>query len=151
MDPAIALYRNGLTERIVITGRGPEGSAEPEWQIYKNYALAQDVPESVILIEPNATNTRENLLFSAALIDREIGLSRLSTVAVIAKPVHSRRALMTARRVFPAQIRLTVLSPSDPDDVQAASWWQTQRGRQRVFQELKRIGEYALIDHLSEN
>lgn len=150
IGPAIDLFRHGLAPRILITGQGPESAPEPEWSMLKRHALKAGVPESALLIEPDARNTRENLLFAEALVEREIGWPALRTVAISCKPFHARRALMTARRLLPPHLRILMIPPVDPRDLQPDTWWRTPAGRQRIFGEIRRIGEYALLDHLSD-
>ena len=36
--PAVELYKNGLTKKIVISGHGPKADSTPEWKIYQDYA-----------------------------------------------------------------------------------------------------------------
>ncbi|NKC29852.1 YdcF family protein [Falsiroseomonas selenitidurans] len=151
MEPAIALYRQGLTRRILITGHGPATAARPEWAVFRDLALAAGVPESALLIEPEARNTRENFLLSEALIAREIGWEQVTAIAIASKPFHARRALMTARRIFPPHLRLAMTPPRHPADLQAETWWHTQAGRARIYGEIRRIADYALQDHLSDD
>lgn len=148
MDPAIALYRAGLAKWVLITGHGPTGEEEPEWRGFLAYALAQGVPEAAILIEPDARNTRDNFRLSAELIAQRLGWDSVRRVAIVSRPFHARRALMTARRFFPEQVELVMLSPDD--GVQAHDWWGSIYGRHRVLEELRRIGEYALKGDLGD-
>jgi len=149
MDPAIGLYRRGLTPRILITGHGPTGEEdEPEWRTLAAYAAEQGVPEEALLLEPDARNTLENFRLSAELLGREVGWNRIKALAIVSRPFHARRARMTARRFFPQSVELVMLSPDD--GVQARDWWESVYGRYRVFEELRRIGEYALKDDLGD-
>ncbi len=150
MKPAINLYHQGLTRRIIITGQGPATAATPEWVVFSRQALAEGIPESALLIEREARNTRENFLFTEPLIAHEIGWANIGSIAITTKPFHARRALMTARRIFPPHVRVLMVPPRHPGDLQADNWWQTPSGRTRIFGEIKRIGEYALQDHLSD-
>jgi hypothetical protein len=147
--PAIALYLNGMTGQILITGHGPSPDGAPEWRVYRDHALAAGVPEAAILIEPEARNTRENFALSARLIERDIGWSTIGSLAICSKPLHTRRALMTARRHFPRHIALLMIPPAHPDDIQASDWWRTPHGRERVMGEMRRIGEYAMKGDLA--
>jgi len=150
MAPAIALFRDGLAPKILISGKGRAETGEPEWSAYRAHALAAGVPEDALLIEPEASNTSENAAFGAALIERTLGWDGIATIAVCAKPFHMRRALMTARRHFPAGIRLIARPPSGLGDVAADDWWQSDWGRQRVLEELGRISAYALKGDLGD-
>lgn len=148
MDPAIALYRQGFTRCLLITGHGPTSDSEPEWARYRAYALAAGIPDDAMLVEREARNTRENFAFSEALLAREIGWPRIHSLAVISKAIHSRRALMTARVAFPSHVTLTMQSPADDDSIQPETWWQSADGRARVLDEVRKIGEYSLAGHL---
>lgn len=142
-DAALSLYRRGMVRRIMVTGHGPKPDAPPEWQAMERHLLAHGVAPGDIWRETAATNTLENMRLSAALIAEAIGWGAVRSVALCCKPLHSRRALLTARTVFPRDVALTVAVPQDPRDLQAATWWQTPEGIGRVMAELRRIGDYA--------
>jgi hypothetical protein len=148
MDPAIDLYRTGLTRRILVSGLGPVPGQVPECEIFKAYAVEKGIPAAAILLERRASNTLENFVFSRPIIAAEIGWERVTTVAIAGKPFHMRRALMTARRHWPAHLRFVMRPSNDPSDPPAATWWQTEEGRRYVLSELRAIGTYALQDDL---
>ncbi len=150
MDPAIALYRAGLTRHILITGHGPADDSEPEWRLYQAYGIEQGVPAAAMLIEPEARNTRDNFAFSAALLAREVGWDSIRSVAISTKPFHTRRARMTARRFFPEHVELVMLPPVDNRSIRAETWWKSPRGRRVILEELRRIGDYGLKDDLGD-
>lgn len=149
VEPAIALYRAGFAARILITGHGPVDTKVPEWRVYRDHAISQGVPTEDILIEPDATNTRENFLFSERIIARELGWDRIAEIAICCKPLHTRRAFMTARRFLPKHVNFVVLPPSHPADIQADNWWLKPQGKERVLGELRRIAEYSLTGDVS--
>ena len=112
-DVTAALFRRGAFPLIVFTGanapttrdRFPGGEAVH----YGQRAIELGVPPEAILIEPRATNTRENIEFSRQLM-AEHGLQPESAV-LICRPYQQRRAYATCRRVWP---ELDVLCASDP-------------------------------------
>jgi len=142
--PALDLFRSGLTNKILISGAGFAVDGQPEWASYRDYALAAGVPIEVLILEKNATNTRQNILFGTKLISNEIGWSGIKSVALCAKPFHMRRVLMTASRYFPAEVRLIACPADDPINLSAATWAETPTGRKRVLEELEKISRYAL-------
>jgi len=148
MQPAIALHLKGLTPRILISGHGPSPREEPEAEIFKRYALGHGIPAAAILMELQAFNTLENFILSRAVIAKEIGWENIRTVAIVGKPFHMRRALMTARMHWPARLHFLMLPSDRPDDPSAESWWKSERGRRYVFSELEAIGRYALLGHI---
>jgi hypothetical protein len=144
MDPAIALYHRGFTRRILISGHGPSAQAIPEAEQFKTYAIARGVPENAMLLETAATNTRENFTLSSPIIAGRYGWQNIQSVAIVCKPFHARRAIMTARAHWPAHVKLQSRPSEAPDDPPATTWWQTEAGRNYVLRELQAIGTYAL-------
>lgn len=149
MDPAIAMHVGGFAPRILVSGHGPAPQPVPEAVIFRDYAVARGIDPAAILLETEATNTRDNFAFSAPIIEARIGWARIRSVALVCKPYHARRALMTARRHWPAPLRLILRPSQEPDDVRAEDWWQTEVGRAHVLRELCAIGTYAAQDDLA--
>lgn len=110
---AAELFRAGLFPIVVFTGatsrttteRFPRGEAEH----YREHAVELGVPASAILIEPCATNTGANFVFSRAVL-ADAGLRPTSAI-VISKPYMQRRAFATAGKVWP---ELNVVCASEP-------------------------------------
>ena len=112
-DVTAALFHRGAFPIIVFTGanapttrdRFPGGEADH----YRRRAIELGVPPEAILIEPRATNTRENIEFSRqVLADHEV---QPESAVLICRPYQQRRAYATCRRVWP---ELDVLCASDP-------------------------------------
>lgn len=103
VDVAVRLYRVGLFPIVVMSGsnspttieRFPRGEAVH----YAEYAEQLGIPSAQILKETRATNTSENFTFAEKLLDAE-GIA-LSSAVVVSKPYMQRRALLTARKVWP--------------------------------------------------
>ncbi|MFE9795268.1 YdcF family protein [Streptomyces goshikiensis] len=102
-DATADLYRRGLAPLIVFTGatsrttreRMPRGEAEH----YRERALEMGVPDSVILVEPQARNTGENIRFSQLLLAGHGIL--VESVLLVSKPYEERRAYATALKLWP--------------------------------------------------
>lgn len=148
MQPAIDLYRMGLTPRILISGHGRSPNQEPECETHRAFALQNGVPEAAILLERRASNTLENFAFSRPIVQKEIGWQTVKTVAIVGKPFHMRRALMTARKQWPAHLKFVMRPSTDPIDMPADVWWQSAEGRRYVLAEIRAIGSYALQEHI---
>ncbi|MER8045275.1 YdcF family protein [Streptomyces sp. NPDC094032] len=102
-DVTVGLYRRGMMPLIVFTGatsrttrdRMPRGEAEH----YRERAVELGVPGSVVLVEPRARNTGENIRFSRELLaERGVGVA---SVLLVSKPYEERRAYATARKLWP--------------------------------------------------
>ncbi|MEU6427936.1 YdcF family protein [Microbispora sp. NPDC046973] len=97
------LYHEGLFPRLVFTGgnspatlaRFPRGEAVH----YREHALRLGVPDAVILLEPNATNTGENIALSRQVL-AAAGI-RPRSVLLISKPYMERRSYATTRKLWP--------------------------------------------------
>ena len=65
---AAELYHAGYAPKVLFTGglgRNTEGLLpEPEAVRFAKVAMKCDVPEADIILEPNSTNTKENILFT---------------------------------------------------------------------------------------
>ena len=97
------LYHQGMFPRIVFTGanapttieRFPRGEAVH----YAEHATELGVPADAILIEPNATNTGQNIEFTRKLLaDHSIAIS---SAVLISRPYQQRRAYATAKKLWP--------------------------------------------------
>ncbi|BBC34580.1 uncharacterized protein SGFS_058740 [Streptomyces graminofaciens] len=102
-DATADLFHRGMAPVLLFTGatsrttrdRMPRGEAEH----YRDRAMELGVPASVILVEPNARNTGENIRFSRALLEeRRIPVS---SALLVSKPYEERRAYATARKLWP--------------------------------------------------
>ena len=105
-DPGVAvhaaeLFHAGRFPLVVFTGanapttveRFPRGEAVH----YREIALELGVPDEVILVEPEARNTGENVEFTRRLLaGREI-----RSVTLVTRPYQQRRAYATAKRLWP--------------------------------------------------
>lgn len=110
---AAELYHAGLFPLLVFSGatspttagRFPRGEAVH----YREHALGLGVPDSAILVEPQAGNTGQNIELSRALL-AEHGNTPHS-VLLISKPYMERRAYATCRKVWP---EVEVVCASEP-------------------------------------
>lgn len=100
---AADLFHRGLFKTLVFSGanspttsaRFPRGEAVH----YSEHAISLGVPAEAIIVEPNATNTGQNITYSRrALADAGV---HTESVLLISKPYMERRAYATARKVWP--------------------------------------------------
>lgn len=114
---AATLYHAGMFPRVVFTGAGntvrPQQFPDGEAARFRDLALAAGVPDAAILVEPEATNTAENLTLSRAVLTAA-GVA-VDTVMLIAMPYMQRRAYATCRKVWP-QVHVTCASAATTFD-----------------------------------
>jgi uncharacterized SAM-binding protein YcdF (DUF218 family) len=100
---AAELFHRGLYPVIVFTGgstpttrdRFPRGEAVH----YREHALALGVPDAVILVDPEATNTGANIVNSRALL--AAAGYRPESLLLISKPYAERRSYAAVRKLWP--------------------------------------------------
>lgn len=91
---AAELVRSGAVGVVIITGRGVGGDSA---EAMREECLRRGVPPDRVVLEPESTSTRENMLFAAPLV-RGRGFHR---VALVTSESHMGRAERAARRVMP--------------------------------------------------
>ncbi len=111
-EHAAELYLQGWADRLMFSGnvgaltRGKFAKSEAE--TFAEIAVGKGVPRSAILIEPNSTNTGENIAFSRRVL-AEHGLEP-EKIIVVQKPYMERRAFATFVKNWPGN-QLVVSSP----------------------------------------
>ena len=109
---AAELYRQGLAPVILFTGglgRNTEGLLpEPESVRFARVAMECGVPEKAILLEPESTNTAENILFTRRLLE-ERGIPH-ERILGVHQPFMERR-ITAAMGVYWPEQAFRVTSP----------------------------------------
>ncbi|MET9919429.1 YdcF family protein [Streptomyces sp. NPDC006435] len=112
------LYHHGLFPTLVFTGgnspttraRFPRGEAVH----FREHALELGVPDEAILVEPNATNTGQNITLTRDLL-AAAGIHPTS-VLLVSKPYMERRSFATARKLWPDVEIMCASEPLALDD-----------------------------------
>ncbi|GHC95323.1 hypothetical protein GCM10007079_46900 [Nocardiopsis terrae] len=100
---AAELYHAGLFPALVFTGGNSPSTAKVfpagEAVHFRERALELGVPDSVILVESEASNTGQNITFSR----RALAANGIvpATVLLVCMPYMERRAFATARKLWP--------------------------------------------------
>ncbi|KUH35313.1 MULTISPECIES: YdcF family protein [Streptomyces] len=112
------LYRTGLFPTLVFTGGNSPTTAKvfPRGEAvhFREHALTLGVPDSAILVEPNAGNTGQNVELSRQLL-ASAGITPKS-VLLVSKPYMERRSFATARKLWPEVEVLCASEPMEFDD-----------------------------------
>jgi uncharacterized SAM-binding protein YcdF (DUF218 family) len=100
---AADLFHSGLFPALVFTGANSPSTAEifPHGEAvhFRERALELGVPDPVILVEPQASNTGQNITFSRRVLAAN-GIAP-ATVLLVCMPYMERRAFATARKLWP--------------------------------------------------
>jgi uncharacterized SAM-binding protein YcdF (DUF218 family) len=94
LDHTLKLYREGrFTQVIVSGGLDHNGSKLTEAEGMRNYLVKQGIPVKNIWLEPEATSTYENLLFSKRIMEKQ----DFKSAIVITHNFHGSRSLDIAK------------------------------------------------------
>ncbi|MGV9362779.1 YdcF family protein [Amycolatopsis sp. NPDC003731] len=146
-DPGVAvhaaeLFHAGCFPLVVFTGanapttvdRFPRGEAVH----YREIALELGVPDEAILVEPEARNTGENIVFTRRLLaGRGIG-----SVTLVTRPYQQRRAYATAKRLWPG-VDVVCASKAASFEDHVSGEEDAERVIGMLVGETQRITEYA--------
>lgn len=109
-DRAAEIYKLGLASLIICSGGNGKRSnfTEPEAKLFSERIIEKGVPKENVFLEPNSTNTGENVLFTQKLLaEKNI---KVQKVIAIQKPYMERRTFATIKKQWP-EIELFVTSP----------------------------------------
>jgi uncharacterized SAM-binding protein YcdF (DUF218 family)/glycosyltransferase involved in cell wall biosynthesis len=112
---AVDLYRQGFAPRVVISSGFVFAFKEAD--VMRSLAVANGVPESAIVLELEAANTRQNVTFTNAILEQN-GWRR---ILLVSSPYHMRRALLTWKKAAP-QIEVV------PEPVPTSQFYTHDRG-----------------------
>lgn len=113
-ERAAQLFLDGYGKHLIFSGGVGKLTADrfvkPEALIFRDIACAMGVPDDKIIVEPNSTNTGENVRFTHSLLET-LGLKPCSLV-LVQKPYMERRTYATFRKQWPdPDTVFTVTSP----------------------------------------
>ncbi|MEU9867197.1 YdcF family protein [Actinomadura sp. NPDC048021] len=140
---AAELYLEGMFPRIVFTGanapttieRFPRGEAVH----YRDHAVALGVLAEAILVEPEATNTGQNIEFTRRLLAGR-GLA-VRSATLISRPYQQRRAYSTAEKLWP-ELEIVCASRPLPLDEYIASIGDVKRVVDMLVGDTQRVMVY---------
>ncbi len=109
-DRAAELFLQGFAPLVVCSGGNGKNTkyVETEAKVFSERMIKLGVPREKIILEPNSTNTGENVRFTRMLLG-QLGIA-VSKVIAVQKPYMERRTFATIRKQWP-EIELTVTSP----------------------------------------
>lgn len=140
---AARLYREGRVPYIIPTGgvkwdtdMGRMSEAERMAEYLKEFG----VPQDVILLENQATTTRENMIYATLLIERTLKPRGPFTLLIVTSPAHLRRSMAIAKMYLPRTAQLHGV-PGDCPQGMPGTWHNDDYQITRVQRELGLIKE----------
>lgn len=145
---ALALWRDGMFGRLLVSGGRTGGLARPEAEIIGEQLVKLGLPESALILETLATNTGENVELGRTRVAEVMDIDAIQSVLVIGKVCSTRRYLMTLQRHWPG---LTMsVCPVNYFGVPAERWHEHETFRARVLGEFEKIPRYLNAGFLAE-
>lgn len=92
LNHGIDLYRQGLAEKMIVTGGTAEGNQHSDAYTAREYVLSQGIPKEDVLMEETSVVTQENLENSKVLMDENGWQSAI----IVSDPLHMKRAMLLA-------------------------------------------------------
>jgi uncharacterized SAM-binding protein YcdF (DUF218 family) len=109
VSEAVREYGRGIAPRLILTG-GAAHSHFVEAQVMARAAEAEGIPESAIFVEPHATNTIENVCYSARIMKQH----GWQSAEVVSTSWHLPRAAMILERL-PIKWRIHAAPGIEPE------------------------------------
>lgn len=146
---AAELYHRGLFKQIVVSG-GVEDRASGllQAEYLGDELVRRGVPAKAILKENMSTNTGENVQFSMALLDSQMGLDNIKSVMAVGRIEASRRYLMTIERWMPG--KKLMIAPVSMHAVPKEQWHTDPKFRNGVLKELGKLPGYFKKGFIAE-
>lgn len=142
-DCAADLFQKKYCEYILISGgknKSLRNITEAQW--HKDNLIEKGVPANRILMEQQASNSLENILFSKEIIKKRFK-QMPRKIIIICKAFHGRRIIMTLRKNLSKDIEY-ILQVIQTKNHQIVDWWRQQNSRDHIIDEIRKIGEYTL-------
>ena len=111
------------------------GGRITEAEYMKGLLLERGVPEEAIVLENEATTTKENMIYATLQMNRKLGLSAMRRAFVATSQSHMRRALRYAEIFFPSTVEVSPCAAIGGVDAKDC-WNKTKEGRERAEREL---------------
>ena len=142
---AAQLYHAGRVPYIIPTG-GVQWDTEfgrmSEAEGLKRILLELGVPEEAIILENEATTTRENMIFGAVQIERNLRPRGPFRIYVVSSAAHLRRSLALAKVYLPRTAQVFGYPGVCPEGTREM-WHTDEKQRKRVLREVEFLRKYT--------
>ncbi len=112
---AAELYHSGRVSFIVPSGGvkwDVEGEMISESHYMKRILMEAGVPEEAIILENQATTTKENMIFGTLQINRKLKFEKVDHVIIVTSRSHMKRSIALAKAFLPRKVTVSAY-PAD--------------------------------------
>jgi len=148
VEAIASLWHDGFCRHILISGGPTWNNDDAEAFVLQRGIIGAGVPESVILLEPRATNTGENVIFSLPIIEAQIGLKNIRSLIALGKVCTSVRYLMTLQRHWPEVDKM--LFPVNHFGHPIEAWPKHSVTRERILREWRKLEPYKTAGFITD-
>lgn len=143
LPKAIELYNEGLAEKILFSGGVVwDGNILTEAELLAKEAMRMGIPEKDILVESRSLHSKENVLASMFVLDREFDLHLMDRLIVVTAAIHMRRMHLILQTYMPGWITYSLCAVDDRT-TKKNNWFDNPYGRKRVNRETRKLIDYA--------
>ena len=149
---AAKLYRDGRVKYIVPSGGVKwehEGGAVSEAELMAKILLENGVPADAIILENEATTTRENMIYGTLQINRKTKFVGIDSIILITDIGHMKRSLALARAFLPRKVQISAYPSYAIEDKN--EWLKSAENIARLDKEiglLKRLVDNGIIEDM---
>lgn len=136
IEKAVELYQQGLSEKILVSGRGPsygDTKVPTEADIYAGIAAEKGVSADAIIIEDKSITIPDNVRSSLNLLDKN-GVP-YSSIILVNSPYTQRRGQAHFRKYLPDSVKLIRVNSGTGDQYKRDSWYKNPTGIDVVLSE----------------
>ncbi|XYJ10938.1 YdcF family protein [Telluria sp. B2] len=143
-----ALWQAGMFRKLLVSGGATAGNPQPEALAIAERLIQLGVPESILILETETTNTGENVILGRRRVADAMDVNQVDSVLAIGKVCAMRRYLMTLARHWP---EVTVSACAvNYFGLPVERWHEHEEFRARVLAEFGKIPDYLERGFLRE-
>lgn len=151
LEKAIDLYNSKAVSRLLFSGGINRNSGDHEARNMYEEALKRGIPERDLLLEDQASNTLENIVFSRKILEDKNLLNDIHVVCAVMANVHARRAMMTLKKNMPSNMILKACPYFYKRfGITKENWMDSEIGNKAVKSELEKINIYLTRGDIAE-
>lgn len=141
INKAVKLYKQGWVKKIIVTGGMNRVYKKLEAPLIREQLVKKGVENKDILLEPRATNYKENALFSLPLVKK----TKAQSVVLISSSFEQLRCFLTTKKTFNSpKIKLINQPASSLPEWDKNTWFFHLSGWKWTWHTISRIIKYRL-------
>ncbi|WP_087973418.1 YdcF family protein [Oceanobacillus rekensis] len=150
LPKAVELYKNGRAKKILFSGGVVwDGNVVSEAELLRSKAIEMGIPDEDILVEKVSLHTKENVLASLLVLDRELGLHNINRLIVVTASIHMRRMYLSLKTFMPPWISFSLCVVDDKTTTRE-NWLHNSYGRKRVEAEANKLINYVKLGYIMD-